>query len=264
MSMKNNSACFKHSQCSSGFCRKALCSDPTTKHDPCNPLPDNCPRNLQCSKRSRTCVPFDYEAKEPCRGSSDCSYNEYCIKGRCIRSLSPGNTCKGVDPDLCAVGSKCMVYPSFKDAKKCYELCSSKVPCRPGYDCLINTFSSNSVCVAKAFSPSSKTNTINPDEIVQAILIVLTVLILILGGLYGWIRLTRSGKDPRLLSSKDKKKRKRLRLNIEGNGLATITLVPSTCQSPQPVAASQLFSPIATNNYMDGAPPAYSEIINIR
>lgn len=280
LGLKIGSSCFKNGHCSSGFCRKEICSEPTKKHDPCSFSINNCPSGLFCSKKSRTCIPLNYQVSEFCKGSSDCSFDEYCITGRCLKALSVGKRCKIMRPDLCEMGSECAVVSSL--SSKCYELCSSKVPCSSGYKCVkTNNHSINSICIPKSThsstSSSSSSNqytTIKSEEIVQAILIVLAVLTIILAGLYGWIRLTRSGLDPRLLNLKDKKKRKRLRLNLEGNGLATITLVPSNCQSPQPVAASQLFSPNDINNnnnnnddndnYTSEAPPAYSEIINIR
>lgn len=251
MKYQNFLPCLSNDHCVSGYCRKGTCQNPEKKHDPCLPSTDNCPKNLWCSDKSRTCVPVGYKPLQNCITASDCKFNEYCLKGECKANIAIGKICEVIRPDLCAMGSKCTVSLSSKEATKCYELCSDQISCPSGFKCTENIWNADPICIPNKFKL--------PDETVQAVIIVLAVVIFLLGIIYGWVRITKSGRDPRLLSSSGKKKKKKYRLNYEGNGLATITVIPSNCQSPQPVAASQLF-----NSPVDDAPPAYSEVINIR
>lgn len=261
--LANNRRCLRNTQCSSGYCRNGVCSDPEKRHDPCRPQIGNCPRPLQCSWNSRTCVPIGYKPLPVCITASDCKYTQTCIKGNCKANIPLGNKCESVKPDLCVMGSKCTVMLSNSEIAKCHELCNNQVSCPNGYKCTENIWNADSICIPIQNNHAVATNTnkfnLRSDGTVEAVVIVLAVIIVILGIIYGWIRLTRSGRDPRLLNSSGKKKKKKLRLNYEGNGLATITVIPSNCQSPQPVSASQLF-----NAPINEPPPAYSEIINIR
>jgi hypothetical protein len=259
--LANNHRCIWSGQCYSGYCKKGGCHDPENIHDPCRPEIRNCPKHLKCSKSSRTCVPAGYKSSKVCITASDCKYNESCLKGTCHTNIPIGDKCFSVRPDLCAMGSKCTVALSNSEPTKCYQLCNSQVSCHSGYKCIQNIWNSDSICIQDQDQPSVvKTYSVNSNEAVKAIIVVLAVIIVLLGIIYGWIRITRSGPDPRLKRSSDKKKKKkRVRLNYEGNGLATITVIPSNCQSPLPVAASQLF-----NVPINEPPPAYSEAINIR
>jgi len=256
--LSNNRRCLWNGQCSSGYCNSGRCIDPEKKHDPCRPDIRNCPKSLQCSESSRTCVHNGYKPSQVCITASDCKFNQFCIKGSCQANFMIGNKCETIKPDLCIEGSKCTVSLSNSEPTKCYELCNNQVPCPFGYKCIQNIWNADPICVPIQ-NQQIKTYSVNSDETVQAVVIVVAVIIVFLGIIYGWIRLTRSGRDPRLFSSTGKKKKKKVRLSYEGNGLATITVIPSNCQSPLPVAASQLFYVS-----MNEAPPAYSEVINIR
>lgn len=253
--------CLRNDQCRSGYCRRGKCNYPEKQHDPCEPPLQNCPDSLHCSDRSRTCVPPGYKPFSTCFTASDCKYNELCVEEKCLASVPIGKACEAINPDLCVMGSKCTVSFSKLETARCHELCSDKVPCPKGYRCTKNIWNSDPICVPIKDRPTPAPSVffLSSDEVFQVVIIVLCVIIILLGVVYGWIRLTRSGPDPRLLSSSGRRKRKRLRLNYDGNGLATITVIPSNCQSPQPVAASQLF-----NTPVNGDPPAYSEVINMR
>lgn len=255
--LSNNHRCLWHAQCSSGYCKNGGCHDPEKTHDPCRPELKNCPNSLlQCSESSRTCVPLGYKPFKTCITVSDCKFNESCIKGTCRANIPIGDKCETINPDLCVMGSKCTVALSNTESTKCYKLCNSQIACPSGYKCTENIWNADPICIED--QPTVKAYSVNSNEIVQAIVIVLAVIIVFLGIIYSWIRFTRSGRDPRLKRS-SKKKKKRVRLNYEGNGLATITVIPSNCQSPLPVAASQLF-----NVPINEPPPAYSEVINIQ
>lgn len=255
------SSCFSNKQCTTGFCKNGQCRDPTKQNDACEPSLNNCPRTLQCSEYSHTCIPLKYQKWIPCRSQSDCKFGNYCIDGECIASIPIGRPCDSIAPDLCVMEAKCTSIDS-QEATKCHELCSEAIPCPTGYNCIKNLWNEDAICVPQSNPKTDwKMEDLVDEEVIVAFLITLALLVILLGAIYGWIRLTRSGKDPRLLSKKKLKKKKRLRLNYDGNGLATITLIPSNCQSPNPItAASQLF-PSSRN---DDAPPPYSEVVIIQ
>lgn len=269
-----NWACFRNDQCSSGFCKRGQCADPHSLHDPCRAILRNCPGTLRCSEFSRTCVSEHFSpsraSSSSCRTVSDCRFNELCLDGTCKPSRSIGSSCESVSPDLCAMGSKCTVSKSISEHTKCHELCSGTVACPQGFQCTTNLWNSDAVCV-RTLSPNiqqSSRSQAHFHEIIYGLLLILTALLIFLGLIYGWIKFTsRQEDDPRLMNSATgKKKKKKFKLCHDGNGLATITAIPSNCQSPQPqpVAAAQLFvNPYNTNIYSD-APPEYSEAITIR
>jgi hypothetical protein len=82
----------------------------------------------------------------------------------------------------------------------------------------------------------------------------LALFIVLFGLIYAWIQVTRTAApDPKI-------KKKRVRLQYEGNGLASITVLPSHDASPAPVAAAQLFN---DNSNIMQAPPPYSVAIKL-
>ncbi len=258
-----NSACFRNEQCHTGFCKNGACRNPEIQNDSCDPEVENCPKPFKCSKFSRTCVPFEYQKWIPCRSQSDCKFGDYCIEGKCKASRPIGSSCSSISPDLCKMGSKCTSL-SQAESTKCYELCSKKVPCPSGYSCTENLWNVDPICVPKQQQEGQLEWNLEEyldGEIIAAVLVILAFLVILLGAVYGWIKLTHSGKDPRLIikKRKQKQKKKKVRLNYDGNGMATVTLIPSNCQSPNPVAASHLFD----QNIID-PPPPYSEVINIQ
>ena len=266
---ENHLACFRNDQCRSGFCRKGRCSDPLKTNDPCLPVLENCPKSsklelMHCSVFSHTCVPFNYTKSIPCRSQSDCRPTEFCIKGTCTPSLSIGSACDIVKAkNFCAQGSKCTSSTSEPNQTKCHELCNEAVPCSSGFSC------KSSICVRNQSNHLINFDDLYDEEVIVGLVIILAFLIILLAGIYGWIRLTRSGKDPRLDMTKSKQKKKKnkrkLRLNYDGNGLATVTLIPSNCHSPQPISASQLFNQSPESFIQLGTdPPPYCEVVNIQ
>jgi hypothetical protein len=257
------SACFRNEQCWSGFCSlRNRCKEPEKIHDPCRPLIENCPGNLVCSEWSRTCVPVDYHSKANsfCKFSSDCKHTEICWRGSCRKALQIGFECQK-QTELCVQGSKCTQILSSSNSK-CLQLCSAESKCPYGFECKPDTFDpSVSVCIGRIIDHNTHegSNSHRSQDLIEATLLVAFVLVLLLAILYGWIRFTKSGIDPRFLhnSKSKKKKKKKLRLNYDSNGLATITVIPSNCQSPLPVAAADLFSGAPCD------PPAYAEVISI-
>lgn len=262
-----NSACFRNDQCSSGYCKLLRCADPRSLHDPCRASLRNCPGTLKCSEFSRTCVSQSFSpSRASCHSVSDCRFNELCLNGICKPSRSIGSSCESVSPDLCSMGSKCTVSNSISELTKCHELCSGNVSCPQGYQCTINVWNSDAICIRRSFTNMRQSSQSDFHELFYGVLLILTAILILLGLIYGWIRFTSSREDdPRLINSTTgKKKKKKLKLCYNGNGLATITVMPSNCQSPQPVAASQLFvNPYNTYSYPD-APPEYFEAITIR
>lgn len=256
--------CFRNNQCISGYCKSGRCANPSSSHHPCNPFAQNCPDSLKCSNFSRTCVPSNYFQKYPCKSSSDCTFNQRCgSDGNCKAMRQKGTTCNIEEEQICEMGSLCALVDDDSQSSKCYEKCSFTIPCSPGYKCKKFPQTEDSICIPRRRSSNRNSTSSNDNislsqrEIFQALVIVILAIIILLGLLSLWIRFTRGEKDPRLWNDSGKKKKKKLRLNIEANGLATITVIPSNPQSPQPVAASQLFS-------SSDAPPAYSEVIQIR
>lgn len=268
-----NFECFRNDQCWSGFCSNHKCSDPQGVYDSCRPGAKNCPIGLKCSEYSRTCVSKSYfkSSTGKCFGISDCRFDEYCRAGQCIPNRPIGSTCSSVTSDLCAMGSKCTVAYSISETTKCYELCSKEVDCPHGYKCIKNVFNPDSICVPKVTAKKSpQVQEFDIDEIFYGGVLIITGIMLLLLLIYGWIKFTNRGNDndPRFTNpSSGKKRKKKLRLNYTGNGLATITVIPSNCQSPRPVAASDLFTPTNPYNinitYPD-APPKYSEVVLIQ
>lgn len=260
-----NAECFRNDQCWSGYCKNGRCANPEKLHDPCRLAVRNCPGSLTCSAFSRTCVTQSFTpSRSTCHSASDCRYNERCLNGRCERSRPIGASCNSVNPDLCAMGSKCTVSKSFSEPTKCYELCSRRIECPEGYQCVRNVINVDAICVPKPPSNNTRQQLTKAqiDELVYGGLMIITAIFILLFLIYGWIRLTNRADD-----DSRKKKKKKVKLCHDGNGLATITVIPSNCQSPQPVAASQLFVansyPYNSNVYPD-APPEYSEVITIR
>lgn len=255
--LSNNAYCFRNNQCWSGYCDKGRCGIAQEEHDPCRPIIENCPGTLQCSTFSNTCISHSYQKQLPCKYGSDCSFSATCIRGKCVENIPPGQPCVSLRPDLCADGSKCTRLDSTAGNLRCYELCSDRVPCPKGYECIENVWNPDPIC--RPIKSSNRSTQSHSTETLNIVLVIIFILIILLGGLYGWIQLTRSKKDPRLV----KRKKKKLILNYEGNGLATLTIVPSNSQlsqQQQPVAASQIF---LNNSNPTEPPPAYSEIINI-
>lgn len=256
--LTNNAHCLRNNQCWSGYCNKGRCGLAEVEHDPCRPLIENCPGTLQCSTFSHTCISASYQKQLPCKYGSDCSFSATCLGGKCVENIPPGQSCVSVKPDLCAAGSKCTSLDGNDSSNlRCYEFCSNKVPCPKGYECIENVWNPDPIC--KPIKSSNQFSQYRSSETLHVVLVIIFILIILLGGLYGWIQLTRSKKDPRLT----KRKKKKLILNYEGNGLATLSIVPSksqVLQQQQPVAASQIF----LNSFNPTEPPpAYSEIINI-
>lgn len=245
----NGHECFKHAHCQSGFCLAGRCLSPTKIHDHCSTQLRNCPSGLYCSSLSRTCIPHDYKRKHSCVYESDCLDSEICVSGFCRNLKRVGAPCSTLLPDYCEMGSKCVTSGVKGSQTRCHEQCSSSIPCSKGFTCTkVNYWH---LCL-----PAS--GSLADSELWQALqvsAIVLGSFILVFGLLYAWIKVTRAQdrKDPRL-------KRKRVRLQYEGNGLASITVVPSHDQSPEPVAAAHLFN---DNSAVTQPPPPYSEAIKM-
>ncbi len=242
----NGHKCFKNEHCLSGFCLAGYCKNPSKFHDPCHELDSKCPSGSRCSTLSHTCVPFNYKRKIKCSVQSDCLFTEVCVHGACKKTSKAGRSCSQFLPDYCEMGSKCAV-PSLGERKaRCYEQCSTSIPCTFGYSCS----PTEGLCF-----PSS--NLAADDDIwlsLQFAAAIFAVLIVWFGIIYAWIRFTRSTPpDART-------KKKRVRLQYEGNGLASITMVPSHDPLTCPVAAAQLFN---DNSGITQAPPPYSVAIKL-
>ena len=263
----NNFECLRNDQCWSGYCKGRRCANPQRLHDPCRTAARNCPGSLKCSNFSRTCVSEHFRPSRAfCRTTSDCRFNEFCLNDTCKASRPIGSNCDSVSPDFCAMGSKCTVSKSISEPTKCYELCSINVACPEGFQCIKNVWNADSICIRRS---STKIRILSKSGVVELVyggLLIVVAVIIFLCMIYGWIRFTNSREDdPRLINSiTGKKKKKKLRLFHNGNGLATITVIPSNCQSPQPVAASQLFVNLYNSNNYPDAPPEYSEAITIQ
>lgn len=244
--LESGKYCLRDNQCHSGFCYGGKCLDPKMEHQPCRPEADLCPYSLTCSTYSRTCVSSHHWIRNPCKSGGDCSHSEACERGICIKLKKAGEEC--ILRDRCEMGYNCKAINNNRPSSlKCLELCNKKVPCSKGYTCSPEYF-----CIPTA------NDTANPLQFLDNLKIItvgVLVLIGLLGIIYGWIRLTKTTQDPRL------KKKKKLRLNYEGNGLATITVIPSQSQSP--VVASQLFINNTTTDN-GNLPPSYDEIVILR
>lgn len=260
-------ACLRNGHCRSGFCRQGLCTSPRKEHDPCSDTHENCPSRLVCSPFSRTCVSPHHVTMEPCNGVSDCAWDERCRQGRCVAVHKIGERCESVLPDPCETGSKCIRLDAQTGSKHCYALCSEQVSCPDTFMCVQPPSSLRRVCVPRrqfqfTTPPPLQTETRRSPSTgdMQVAAFILLFLVVMLVAIWGWVRMTRTRRDPAL-------KKKRLRLNYEGNGLASITVVPSQPQSPPPVPAVHLFPVMAGGNvsstlpqqpsYMNLPPPPY-------
>jgi hypothetical protein len=147
---------------------------------------------------------------------------------------------------------------------RCYELCSEAIPCPNDYRCAATepldpeNYSTSKavtsslslpqvlhVCVPKTVNSHVHSTSFKQDS--HAAFWILVAVVFCAIALLAWIRLTRTTAA----NATDKKQK--IRLNYEGNGMATITMVPdfSANSNLQPPLAQSLFPQ---------QPPKYEDI----
>ncbi|PJF17069.1 hypothetical protein PSACC_03129 [Paramicrosporidium saccamoebae] len=117
-------ACKQHSECSTGYCKNAVCVKPK-EHEPCRP--NQCPSGLTCFEPLNRCKkPNGTWDGRSCKYIVQCHPRQYCLNSQCVDRPDSGESCNGTK--MCYSGYSCL-------KGVCVANCSKNGECGSGEEC---------------------------------------------------------------------------------------------------------------------------------